>query len=67
MERLTINERISAARERMEAEGGSWGRLRRLDDAQVARVLQLRGEGRSLTQIATAMKVPRSVVQRAAR
>src|SRR2546423_1875415 len=34
MERLAINERVSAARERVEAEGGRWGRPPRLNDEQ---------------------------------
>src|SRR5205807_740433 len=34
MERLAINERISAARERVEAEGGKWGRPPRLGEEQ---------------------------------
>src|SRR6266852_4760025 len=34
MERLAINERISAARDRVEAEGGAWGRPRRMDGSQ---------------------------------
>jgi DNA invertase Pin-like site-specific DNA recombinase len=37
MERLAINERIAAARERVEAEGGSWGRKPSLDAATTAR------------------------------
>jgi DNA invertase Pin-like site-specific DNA recombinase len=31
MERTAINDRISAARERVEAEGGRWGRPSRVD------------------------------------
>ena len=38
MERLAIGERIAAARVRVEASGGSWGRPRRVDDAGAARV-----------------------------
>lgn len=66
MERLAINERIAAARERVEAEGRSWGRPPRLDHSERAKVAQLRRDGCSLSEIAAMMKVPRSVVQRAA-
>src|SRR4051812_32606598 len=67
MERLAINERISAARERVEAEGKKWGRPARLDEAGVARVQALRAEGRSYRQIAVALKVPLATVARASR
>jgi DNA invertase Pin-like site-specific DNA recombinase len=67
MERLAINERISAARERVEAEGRSWGRPRRLTAEEIARVRELRVAGRSLRQIAMALKVPLATVARAAR
>src|SRR5712671_5886821 len=42
MERLAINERISAARARGEAEGRKWGRPSRFDAAGLARVKALR-------------------------
>jgi DNA invertase Pin-like site-specific DNA recombinase len=67
MERLAINERIASARERVEAEGGAWGRPKRLTDADVAQVATLRSEGLSLRAIAIALKVPRSTVARAVR
>jgi DNA invertase Pin-like site-specific DNA recombinase len=67
MERLAINERISAAGERVEAEGRSWGRPARLSAEEVTRVRDLRAEGRSLRQIAVALKVPLATVARAAR
>ncbi len=66
LERAAINDRISAARERVERGGGRWGRPRRLDDATVARVQELRSAGRSMRQIAVALKVPLSTVGRAA-
>jgi DNA invertase Pin-like site-specific DNA recombinase len=65
MERLAINERIAGARERVEAEGGKWGRPKRLDAAGEAAVRRLRAEGRSLRQIAVALKIPLSTVARA--
>ena len=66
MERLAINERISAARERVEAEGGKWGRPSRFTDESRAKVLAMRAQGRSIREIAVAMKVPRSTVARVA-
>ena len=64
MERLVINERISAARARVEAEGRKWGRPRRLDDVAEQRVQQLHDDGRSLREIAVALKIPRATVAR---
>ncbi|MCC7535019.1 MAG: recombinase family protein [Deltaproteobacteria bacterium] len=65
MERLAINERISAARDRMEREGRGWGRPRRLDDATIERARAMRAEGRTLRELAVALKVPRATVGRA--
>ncbi len=62
IERLTITERIAAARERMEAQGRAWGRPRRLGEAEVARIRQLRKAGRKIREIAVALKVPRSTI-----
>lgn len=59
------SDRISAARTRVEASGGSWGWPRRLDDEQQAKALQLQKDGCSLTEIAAAVSAPRSTVQRA--
>jgi DNA invertase Pin-like site-specific DNA recombinase len=67
MERLAINERISAARERVEAEGGRWGRPSRVDDALRARIVAMRAKGRSLRNIAVALKIPLATVARAER
>ncbi|MCC7541191.1 MAG: recombinase family protein [Deltaproteobacteria bacterium] len=65
MERLAINERISAARDRMEREGRRWGRPRRLDDATIERARAMRAEGRTVRELAVALKVPRSTIARA--
>jgi DNA invertase Pin-like site-specific DNA recombinase len=65
VERLAINERISAARERVEAEGGRWGRPRRLSDEDCAKVREMKRQGRSVRQISAALKVPRATVARA--
>lgn len=63
LERQALNERISAARERVEQEGGSWGRPRRSLD--LARARALAAEGKSQRAIAAALQVPRSTVRRA--
>jgi DNA invertase Pin-like site-specific DNA recombinase len=62
MERLAINERISAARERLEAKGKAWGRPPRMDDAQIEKARELRAAGRTLRSIAMALGVPKSTV-----
>jgi DNA invertase Pin-like site-specific DNA recombinase len=64
IERALIEERTAAARARVEESGGRWGRPRRLDPEQEARVLELAAEGRSIRGIAVALKVPRSTVAR---
>jgi DNA invertase Pin-like site-specific DNA recombinase len=64
MERLAINERISAARERVEAEGGRWGRPSRIDKGTGSKLFALRRAGRTIREIAVAVKVPRSTVAR---
>jgi putative DNA-invertase from lambdoid prophage Rac len=64
MERLAINERISAARERVEAEGGRWGRPSRVDEGTLSKLFALRRAGRTIREIAVAVKLPRSTVAR---
>jgi DNA invertase Pin-like site-specific DNA recombinase len=64
-ERQAINERIAAARERMAAEERPWGRPARMTERQVARARVLAAAGRSVREIAVAMRVPRSTVHRA--
>jgi len=65
MERLAINERISAARDRMREQGKAWGRPSSLSDADREGMSKMKLAGRSTRQIAVAMKVPRSTVARA--
>ncbi|MFP2925154.1 hypothetical protein ACLESO_08050 [Pyxidicoccus sp. 3LG] len=65
MERLAINERFSAARERGEAWGKTWGCPSRFTRADLAKLGALRVQGRALREIAIALKVPRSTVPRA--
>jgi DNA invertase Pin-like site-specific DNA recombinase len=59
-ERDALGERIRAARARVEAKGGAWGRPRRAFD--VARARELRRHGRSVRYIAAALKVPKSTL-----
>src|SRR5229473_4437053 len=65
MERLAINERIAAARRRVEAEGKAWGRPRRLSEEDCSKIAALKTEGRSVREISVALKVPRATVARA--
>jgi DNA invertase Pin-like site-specific DNA recombinase len=65
LERQAIGERIAAARNRLEAEGRAWGRPARLTGLKLEQAKALRAEGRSIREIAVAMKVPRSTVGRA--
>jgi DNA invertase Pin-like site-specific DNA recombinase len=65
MERLAIGERIAAARERIEAEGGRWGRPSRVDRATRERAAELRAEGKTVREIARTLHVPRSTIARA--
>src|SRR6267378_7417204 len=65
MERLAINERITAARERVEAEGRKWGRPPRLTDQDRTKVVALACQRRTIRQIAVALKIQKSTVARA--
>jgi DNA invertase Pin-like site-specific DNA recombinase len=65
MERLATNERISAARERIEAEGGAWGRPPKMTAAQSETAHRMRSEGASLRAIAQAIGVSKTIVGRA--
>ncbi|MHB8879589.1 MAG: helix-turn-helix domain-containing protein, partial [Myxococcaceae bacterium] len=60
-----INERISAARERMREQGRAWGRPSRVTAEQREKMLAMRRAGRSIREVAVALKVPRSTVARA--
>lgn len=62
MERNAIGERIKAARVRVEAAGGRWGRPRRVDPATLKKARALEREGKSVRAIAIALKVPRSTL-----
>jgi putative DNA-invertase from lambdoid prophage Rac len=65
MERLAINERISAARARLEQEGRSWGRPPRLSPLERVRIAELRRQGKTIREIAVAVSAPRATVARA--
>lgn len=65
MELRAKNERIAAARERIESEGGSWGRPKRMSDKVIAKALAMRESGRTIREIAVALKTPRATVARA--
>lgn len=61
MERNAIGERIKAARVRIEAAGGRWGRPRSVDPATLAKARKMR-KTKTLRQVAVALKVPRSTL-----
>lgn len=64
MELLAKNERISAARERTEAEGKSWGRPRRMSDELIAKAMEMRAAGKSIRAVSISLKVPRATLAR---
>jgi DNA invertase Pin-like site-specific DNA recombinase len=62
-ERRRLLERLGAARARLEKEGRSWGRPRRLTPAQLERVRAMKVQGKSDRQVSMAMKVPRTTLR----
>lgn len=64
MENHVRRERQAAARDRIETEGGRWGRPRRMTAAQLDQAKQLQAAGAPVRDIARAVKVPRSTVSR---
>lgn len=62
MERNAIGERIRAARAKVEASGGRWGRPRRIDPATLREARARARRGDSVRTIAAALKVPRSTL-----
>lgn len=64
MELLAGNERRAAARERILAEGGTWGRPKRTTDAIEERARAMHLAGRSVRAISMALKIPRATVGR---
>jgi putative DNA-invertase from lambdoid prophage Rac len=65
LERTAINDRIAAARDRIEAEGGRWGRPSRVDGPTRQRAAELKAEGKTVREIARTLHVPRSTIARA--
>jgi DNA invertase Pin-like site-specific DNA recombinase len=64
MERTAIAERLTAARARVEEGGGKWGRPRTMTPRMVAEAVTMHHDGKTVREIAIAMKVPRSTVAR---
>jgi DNA invertase Pin-like site-specific DNA recombinase len=64
-ERASLGERISAARVKVEASGGRWGRPRTVDPGTRQKAKQLRKDGKTIRQVSAALKVPRSTLARA--
>lgn len=67
MERFALSERMAAARERLLASGRAWGRPRRADAATIAKAVEMREDGRTIREIARALKIPKSTVARSIR
>jgi DNA invertase Pin-like site-specific DNA recombinase len=65
MERAALGERISAARDRVEAEGGRWGRPKRVDPLTLAAARGMVAKGLSLRVVAARLRVPKATLQRA--
>lgn len=66
MERAALGERISAARERVEASGGRWGRPRKVDPTTLAAARKMHDvDGLSVRIIAQRLKVPKTTLLRA--
>lgn len=65
MERQALGDRISAARERVEAAGGRWGRPRSIDPGTLARARQMVTEGLTQREIAVVLKIKKATLWRA--
>jgi DNA invertase Pin-like site-specific DNA recombinase len=64
MELAAIGDRRAAARLRVEAQGGAWGRPRRVTEAKVREIRSRAQAGETQRAIAVAMKVPKATVGR---
>ena len=62
MERAAIGERVHAARVRIEAAGGAWGRPRKMDPGTLERARDLAARGHSVRRIAVALKISKSTI-----
>jgi DNA invertase Pin-like site-specific DNA recombinase len=65
VEGLATSERISAARETVEAAGGRWGRPRRVNPGEIEKARELVAGGLSIREISQRLRVPRATLQRA--
>lgn len=61
MERTAIGDRIAAARQRIEASGGAWGRPRAIDPATLAKARVMRAT-KTIRQVSAALKIPRATL-----
>jgi DNA invertase Pin-like site-specific DNA recombinase len=64
MEREASGERVAAGLAAARARGVKFGRPRRVDTATAAKVRALRARGKNVREIAVALKIPKSTVQR---
>lgn len=64
LERQAIGERIAAARARVEARGGAWGRPRRMTPQQIETARKMRANGHTVRAVSKAIHVPLSTVAR---
>lgn len=64
MEIATLSERISAARDRIEREGGRWGRPSRVSAKLLKQAHTMATNGRTMSEIAVALKIPRATIGR---
>lgn len=62
MERDALGERISAARMRIEAAGGRWGRPRRIDPGTLRIARAMRQSDCTIREISAALKIPRATL-----
>lgn len=65
LEMTARNDRVAAARTRMQAAGQPWGRPPRLTPAEIATARRMAADGDSVRVIAAALGAPRSTVARA--
>lgn len=61
-EREQIGDRIAAARKRVEASGGTWGRRRAVDPGTLRRARAMKNDGATIREISAALKIPKSTL-----
>ena len=68
LERLALGERISAARERVEAAGGNWGRRRKIDPMTLAAARKMVDkDGLSIRVVSARLRLSKATLARALR